>query len=188
MGQGLRRLEFDLQRGRAAAHEREKNPTELYQMKSQLGQRVVGTAQRIPPTWSKHTSRDRIVWDREEKECRVVGFSKGGIFHLYQPPLDAPAAPARLSRTLYAAATPPPCRSQLWRGVYRVYVIVLPCSRSRRKKGMRAEKWHDIARKSFYGVKVSNAPILINNESCLLLRLTKSLNIFITFLHRSYNL
>ncbi|TGZ48963.1 Uncharacterized protein DBV15_03395 [Temnothorax longispinosus] len=37
---------------------------------------------------------------REEKEChaapRAVGFSIGGIFHLCQPPLDAPAAPARL--------------------------------------------------------------------------------------------
>ncbi|KYQ55656.1 hypothetical protein ALC60_05407 [Trachymyrmex zeteki] len=72
-------------------------------MKSQLGQRVVGTAQRIPSTWSEHTSRDCIVWDREEKECCAVGFSRGGIFHLCQPPLDALAAPAGLSRALYAA-------------------------------------------------------------------------------------
>lgn len=71
--------------------------SELHQIKSQLGQRVVDTAQRIPSTWSKHTSRDCIVWDREEKKCRAVGFSRGGIFHLCQPPLDAPAAPARLS-------------------------------------------------------------------------------------------
>lgn len=82
-------------------------------MKSQLGQRVVGTTRRIPSTWSKHTSRDCIVWDREEKECRAVGFSRGGIFHLCQPPLDALAAPARLSRTLYVAATLPPRRSRL---------------------------------------------------------------------------
>lgn len=80
-----------------------KSPTELHQMKSQLGQRVVGTAQRIPSTWSKHTSRDCIVWDREEKEYYAVGFSRGGIFHLCQPPLDALAAPAGLSRALYAA-------------------------------------------------------------------------------------
>lgn len=52
------------------------------------------------------TSRDCIVWDREETECRAVGSSKGGVFHLCQPPLDALAALAGLSRALYAAATP----------------------------------------------------------------------------------
>lgn len=95
-----------------------KNSTGLHQIKSQLGQRVVGTAQRIPSTWSKHTLRDCIVWDREEKKCRAVGFSRGGIFHLCQPPLDASPAPARLSRALYTTTTPPARRSRLCQDAY----------------------------------------------------------------------
>lgn len=126
-------------------------------MKSQLWQRVADTARRIPSTWSKHTSRNCIVWDREENECRAPwDLSKAASFISAKPPLDALAAPARFSRALYAAATPP---SPLRRRLYTCD-RALPCSWWRRKEGTRAEKWHDerAERASIKSEKVSNAP------------------------------
>lgn len=174
-----------------------KSLTKLHQMKSQLGQRVVGTMRRIPSTWSKHTSRDCIVWDREE-ECRAaaVGFSRGGIFHLCQPPLNASAALTTLSRTLYAAATPPPRR-------HRSRLCPSPrhiCIRDRatvltitKKRETLAEKWHDVARKNFYGAKVSNVPTSDRRISSRFVSFwnlaNKIFKIYVfTFSHRSCNL
>lgn len=101
---------------------------------------------------------EAALYDREESECAAPwDLSEGGIFHLSANSLwTRPAAPARLSRALCAAVTPSrPVPSPL---TPRVYVIALPCSRSRRKEGTRAEKRHDDGRKSFYGTEVSNAP------------------------------
>lgn len=57
---------------------------------------------------SKHThdARDCSVLcglARGRGERRVVRFSRGGIFHLHQPPLDAPAAPAPETLSLFLA-------------------------------------------------------------------------------------
>lgn len=131
------------------------NPSELRAKWSHnSGSGWPDTARRIPSTWSKHTSRNCIVWDREKNECRAPwDLSKAASFISAKPPLDAPAAPARFSRALYAAAT-----TTIASPTTRVYVwsraTVLVCSWWRRKEGTRAEKWHDEraerSRKSFY--------------------------------------
>jgi len=81
---------------------------ELRQMKSQLGQRVAGAARRIPSTSPKRTHHEgpHCVGPRGENEApRAVGSSRGGVFHLCQPPLERRAGRPRKapSRIMLAA-------------------------------------------------------------------------------------
>jgi len=78
-------------------------------MKSQLGQRVAGAARRIPSVFVEaHASRGtpHCARPRGENEApRAVGSSRGGVFHLCQPPLERRAGRPRKapSRIMLAA-------------------------------------------------------------------------------------